>query len=579
VRVSVPNFVLSDKSPTAAYVAEEAQHDAHRVAGVRRRRRARAVASGAGAEPQRGARQGAVAHTPLRGGLTVAGAGPASERPAGQSPPYQPAAGPGLAPASDPSRRVEYHPARNTESDLGVGSPGAEALDSQGGRSPSGLAPTRGVRGDAPGSDDHSARPTARPVSPIFLDAVHVTAEAPEDWSEHPWRPDVLAAAWAAWRDGMQPVGPDEVPLPWLGAGSWKVHARAGRGVRYELFAQGANYVIELGLATGRVRVQARSEWIAQDGPEGVLRELRALHGRLYDRALPFAACWTCQHLDVTADFVGLPVVELERRQWVARANASEHDGVADEGGTTGRTWRTGFTVGARDSAVSAVIYDKGIELARNPRPWVDALHREHGWDGTEQRTRVEFRLHGRRGLTCWGQVVGGQWAGYDLTDPEVALGDWRAWAPQAWTYLTSAVPGGWLRLATPDAADTNRSRWATDERWRAVQSLAVVGTLERGKVRTLRLAEAHRRAQDRMLAAATTLLALRVAEGAPMPADLAEWQDRSLRHTRIALAAAAARYTRRTWRPAVMGDYSLSDVQAALLARVEARAALYAAV
>ena len=270
-------------------------------------------------------------------------------------------------------------------------------------------------------------------------------------------------------------------------------------------------------------------------------------------------------------------------------ANAGEFDGEeeTEEGGTTGRTWRTGFDIGSRQSAVSAIVYNKTAEMARKPAPWVKALHRQYGWDGDAQVTRLEFRLHGPRGLGCWGQAIAvatGQqsWETYDLTRPQVALGRWHEWVPQAWCYLTSAVPGGWLRLAVPDAEDSNRSRWLTDSRWRGVQQLAVVGSLARTRVQTLRLMEARRRAHDRLLSATTTLLALGVVEhGAPVPKDIADFERRSASIVQHGLRVAAVRYGRRTL-PRVRGQsfrVALEMLEKALHDRVETRARGYAAV
>lgn len=146
----------------------------------------------------------------------------------------------------------------------------------------------------------------------------------------------------------------------------------------------------------------------------------------------------------------------------------------------------TGLPFGARNAALSALIYDKTHEIKykRPEKAWFYDLWREsaraQGFEWTEDMPvwRIEMRFK-RAALHEMKQEGEGAFHGIDdAFDLERHL-------PGLWAYAVGHVdggqdglPDGWLRYVSP-SADSNRSRWPVHPDWEVIQAGFAPETIE----------------------------------------------------------------------------------------------------
>jgi hypothetical protein len=127
--------------------------------------------------------------------------------------------------------------------------------------------------------------------------------------------------------------------------------------------------------------------------------------------------------------------------------------------------------------ALSAAWYDKILEERKSiiKKAWMRAIHRAGGWTDEMVLTRVEIR--GKRPVFNELEVALGHDKGQRFfDDPYVAIKHTQDfWAfgvglPPEHDHAPDVTNRGWIRLAVPDANDSNRTRWKTDPLWEVVQ-------------------------------------------------------------------------------------------------------------
>jgi hypothetical protein len=123
---------------------------------------------------------------------------------------------------------------------------------------------------------------------------------------------------------------------------------------------------------------------------------------------------------------------------------------------------------GSHGSPLSCCIYNKSREIKKSGKTWFAHIWHAHGWDGTSEVWRVEFRWK-REAMHTLKQdgVFHGIESVADLQDRLSFL----------WTYSAGHIqggadglPDGWLRYVAP-SADTNPARWPVHAAWLVVQS------------------------------------------------------------------------------------------------------------
>ncbi len=145
---------------------------------------------------------------------------------------------------------------------------------------------------------------------------------------------------------------------------------------------------------------------------------------------------------DLCVDFVtDYPLESIEQDQWVTKArNFAKH--VSDR-------QFSGFSI-APKADLSARLYNKTLEMKKNPRPYLEALWWANGWDGISPVWRLEFQFR-REALRNLSVVT--------YTDLMTSLRG-------LWEYAT----GKWLRHTQPSDTDSTQSRWPLSPLWEAIQ-------------------------------------------------------------------------------------------------------------
>jgi hypothetical protein len=146
--------------------------------------------------------------------------------------------------------------------------------------------------------------------------------------------------------------------------------------------------------------------------------------------------------VDLCVDFVtGYPLPSITNDEWVTKARTfATH--VADR-------QFSGFSIAA-GAALSARLYNKTLEMKKNPRPYLEALWRDLGWDGTSEVWRLEFQFRKEA-----------------LRDLSVATyTDLMTSLRGLWQYSTEK----WLRHTCPSTSDKTQSRWPLSPLWVALQ-------------------------------------------------------------------------------------------------------------
>jgi hypothetical protein len=149
--------------------------------------------------------------------------------------------------------------------------------------------------------------------------------------------------------------------------------------------------------------------------------------------------------IDVCVDFTtDTPLDQLTEHEFVTKARSSSRHIVSRQ--------FSGFSFSA-GSPTSARLYNKSLEIQskKNPRPDLELLWRQNGWDGIQDVWRLEFQLR-RETL-----------AAFELTSYRRAV----AALPSLWAYATQQ----WLRHTCPSSSDSTQSRWPTSPFWEAIQN------------------------------------------------------------------------------------------------------------
>jgi len=149
--------------------------------------------------------------------------------------------------------------------------------------------------------------------------------------------------------------------------------------------------------------------------------------------------------IDICADFTtDYPLDQLTEHEFVTKARSFSRHTVARQ--------FSGFSFAA-GSPTSARLYNKTLEMKskNRPRPDLELLWGQNGWDGEQDVWRLEFQLR-RESL-----------AAFELVPYEKAI----AALPSLWKYATR----NWLRHTCPSTTDTTQSRWLTSPFWKSIQS------------------------------------------------------------------------------------------------------------
>ncbi|MDP3517166.1 MAG: hypothetical protein Q8S94_08360 [Pseudohongiella sp.] len=147
--------------------------------------------------------------------------------------------------------------------------------------------------------------------------------------------------------------------------------------------------------------------------------------------------------VDLCVDFVtDYPVELIENSQWVGKPRDFSHH-------TVGRQF-SGVSIAA-GGVISARLYNKTLEMKKNPRPYLENIWRDMGWDGQHDVWRLEFQYK-RQVLRDLGIVKYS-----DLVRALAGL----------WGYSTQ----DWLRHTTPSESDKTQSRWPTSALWSVLQA------------------------------------------------------------------------------------------------------------
>jgi hypothetical protein len=123
---------------------------------------------------------------------------------------------------------------------------------------------------------------------------------------------------------------------------------------------------------------------------------------------------------------------------------------------------------GSHGSPLSCCIYNKSREIKHSGKTWFQDIWRSHGYDGTTDVWRVEFR---------WKREAMHTVKQEDVFHGIETLADLRARLSYLWTYSAGhiqggpgSLPDGWLRYVTP-TSDKTVSRWPVHPAWLVVQS------------------------------------------------------------------------------------------------------------
>lgn len=120
----------------------------------------------------------------------------------------------------------------------------------------------------------------------------------------------------------------------------------------------------------------------------------------------------------------------------------------------------SGWVIGK--GRISARLYNKTLEMSKKPRPYLEELWQQSGWDGIQPVWRIEFQIR-RECLRELGIIT------FDNLMENLS---------GLWNYSTR----DWLRLAIPNPNDKTQTRWPTAPVWEVIQDVdwAGNGTLSR---------------------------------------------------------------------------------------------------
>ncbi len=159
--------------------------------------------------------------------------------------------------------------------------------------------------------------------------------------------------------------------------------------------------------------------------------------------------------VDLCVDFItDYPLDVITESDWVTKAKEMHRHIVQRQ--------FSGWSIGTRKK-MSARLYDKTLEMKKNPRPYLEQLWKKSGWDGIQPVWRLEFEL--RRDLLREFGVISIE----SLNEHLAGL----------WQYTSR----DWLRLAVPNPKDKTQSRWLTTDLWQTLQSTQWSGESELSRI------------------------------------------------------------------------------------------------
>jgi hypothetical protein len=197
--------------------------------------------------------------------------------------------------------------------------------------------------------------------------------------------------------------------------------------------------VAKLGaVRTPLAHVQIKSELLTQHGVESSVSDLSTIVNELGTMTeLPAVS-----RIDLCVDFVtDYPLANIVDTDWVTRAKDMDR--------YTSQRKFSGWVLGV-GGKLSARLYNKTLEMQKNPRYYLEKVHRECGWDGLQDVWRIEFQFRREAlrelGITSFST----------LKDAYAGL----------WQYATKE----WLRLTIPSESDRTQSRWPEACVWQTIQ-------------------------------------------------------------------------------------------------------------
>lgn len=144
--------------------------------------------------------------------------------------------------------------------------------------------------------------------------------------------------------------------------------------------------------------------------------------------------------VDFTTDF---PIDQIQNAEWVTKARSFAQY-------TDDRRF-SGFAIAA-GGVLSARLYNKTLELKKNPRPYLETLWLAQGWDGVSDVWRLEFQFQ-RQALRDFNVDT------YQKLIESLA---------GLWNYATL----DWLRHTVPNPNDKTQTRWPSSSLWKLIQEV-----------------------------------------------------------------------------------------------------------
>lgn len=189
---------------------------------------------------------------------------------------------------------------------------------------------------------------------------------------------------------------------------------------------------------TPLAHVQVMSELLTEYGVDSAVSDLNDIVNKLGVLVESPAV----SRLDLCVDFVtDYPLAYIIDADWVTRAKDMDRY-------TVERAF-SGWVIGIGGNIV-ARLYNKTLEMKKKPRPYLEILHRECGWDEIADVWRLEFQFR-REALRELGI--------HHFSSLKESLAG-------LWTYASS----DWLRLTLPSETDKTQSRWPTACVWEVLQ-------------------------------------------------------------------------------------------------------------
>jgi len=183
---------------------------------------------------------------------------------------------------------------------------------------------------------------------------------------------------------------------------------------------------------------QISSELLTIKGADNAISDLTAIIENIGLLSSPP----NVSRVDLCVDFItDHPLEKIIDTDWVTKARDMDR--------YTVKRQFSGWVVGR--GKISARLYNKTLEMSKKPRPYLEELWRESGWDGNQDVWRLEFQI--RR--DC-------------LRDLDIITFDnLMQNLSGIWNYSTQ----NWLRLSIPNENDRTQTRWPTAPVWEALQS------------------------------------------------------------------------------------------------------------